>query len=69
MAIGRANNLAVGAGIPTPYSVKIFIQKASRNAKALAISSKIMTSYTLPILITEANSSAKVIQSLIENKS
>jgi len=68
LAIERANRLCVGAGILTPYSVKIFVQKAARNAKAVAVGSKVVTSATLPTLLAEANSSAKAIQTLIKNK-
>jgi len=68
-AVKRANSLCVSAGIPTPYSVKIHMQKAARNAKALALGIELVTPDTLPILLAKANSSAKSIQTKIENVS
>lgn len=69
LAVKRANDLCVGAAIPTPYSVNILIQKAAINAKVLAIASKTISSETMPELLAQATTSAKAIQGLMENKS
>jgi len=53
-----AFNLAMNAGILTPETRELMIQKAFNDAKTLAISQNILTSETIDVILAKANSEA-----------